>query len=182
MTQDSQTGGGSAGRNVKDGVVGELEWQFESQERSLDRISDWIKGADSKATTLLAIDTTMIAAIVGLSVRPGGWTQWSGVWILIGGAALVASLAMVALSALPQLAARAPSLLFFGDIASMSSDEYSARVESRSTSDYLRDLNSQCHRCSEIATRKYRWIRGATMVLIAGILPWMVALFLIVQA
>ena len=161
-------------------VVGEgrveSRWNIETQERSLDRITEWIRAADIKSSLLLAIDTSMIAAILGLSARPGGWTEWSGALILFGIAFLFASIVMAALSTSPQLTGKTPSLIFFGDIASRGPIEYSVRVESRTPSDYLKDLNAQCHRNSEVAFRKYRWIQRASMALFMGIIPWLIAL------
>jgi hypothetical protein len=163
------------------GASEEFSWIVQTQERALDRISDWIRAADSKTSPILAIDTAMIATIVALAARPGVWTQWSGVWIGLGTSFLLASLLMVAFATSPQLTPLRPSLVFFGDIAALSPNEYSTRIAARSPSAYLDDLIAQCHRNSEIAIRRYRWMRYATLALLVGMVPWLASLFLIVQ-
>ncbi len=159
----------------------ESSWIVQTQERALDRISDWIRAADSKTAPVLAIDTAMIATIVALAARPAAWTQWSVVWIALGSAFLLASLLMIAFAVSPQLAPRKPSLIFFGDIAALPPAEYATRIGGRSPSAYLDDLEAQCHRNSEIAVRRYRWIRYATIALLIGVVPWLFSLFLIIQ-
>jgi len=156
-------------------------WMIQTQEKALDRISEWIRAADSKTSPILAIDTAMIAAIVALAARPGAWSQWSGLWIILGSAFPLTSLLMIAFATSPQLEGHQPSLIFFGDVASLSASEYDARVATRTQRDYLVDLNSQCHRNSEIASRRYRWIRHATLALLFGMVPWLLSLFLVVQ-
>lgn len=166
--------------SVSEGPV-DSSWIIQTQEKALDRISDWIRAADSKTAPILAIDTAMIAAIVSLAARQGAWTQWSGVWIILGSGLLFASLLMVAFATSPQLIPVKPSLIFFGDVASIPPDQYAARVIARNPSDYLADLNAQCHRNSEIAIRRYRWVRYATLALLVGVVPWLVSLFVIIR-
>ena len=181
MESSSRIEGNPGGVPAKGEVEIDFGWNLESQERTFDRISEWIRAVDVKSSSVLAIDTALIAVIVGLAARPGGWTSWDGILILLGGAFLIASVVMVALSIIPQLTGNKQSLIFFGDIARLSLTEYSVRVGSRSLSDYLADLNTQCHRNSEIALRKYSWNQRATRLLITGIIPWLISLFLILQ-
>jgi uncharacterized membrane protein YgdD (TMEM256/DUF423 family) len=164
------------------GTSNGLAWALDVQERALDRISDWIRAADAKTTPILAIDAALTATLVGLAARPGAWMEWSGYWLFLGAALLVTSLLMVAISTSPRLTRRAPSLIFFGEIASLPPGEYLARVSARSPVDYLADLTTQCHRNAEIATAKYRWVRFATLALLLGLLPWLIALYVLVGA
>jgi hypothetical protein len=158
----------------------ENSWTLTTQEKALDRISEWIRATDSKTAPILALDSALTATLVGLAARPGAWTPWTGLWIGLGSALLVASLVMVAFSTSPRLVGRTPSLIYFGDIAALPVSGYAASVLGRTRADYLNDLIAQCHQNAEIATAKFRWARYATLALIVGVLPWLAAIFFVV--
>lgn len=181
MSQGPRVENPSSGRGAPAGDEVYTSWVIQTQERALDRISDWIRAADSKASPVLAIDTAMIATLTALAARPGAWTPLSGDWIALGSTLLLASLLMVAFATAPQLTGRTRSLIFFGDVASMTAKEYGARIADRVPSAYLDDLNAQCHRNAEIASRKYRWMLWSTLALIGGVAPWLVSVFMIVR-
>jgi hypothetical protein len=168
-------------RNRSSTAVGEdAAWAIGVQEKGLEQVSDWIRAADGKIGTLLAMDAAMVGTLIAIAGRPGGWTQWTGYWIALGSTALLSSLLMVAFATFPQLSGRAKSLIFFGDVASLTLSDYATRIANRTRRKYLDDLTGQCHRNSEIAVRKYLWIRRATLALLIGVIPWLVALFLVV--
>lgn len=160
--------------------VGEDSWVIRVQEDSLSRISGWIQAADAKASPILAIDAALTATLVALAARPGAWSTSSPYWLAIGCVLPLVSSILISLAMFPRITGNLPSLLYFGDIASISPEEYRGRVVRRSPGEYLDDLIAQSHTNSKIATKKFRWVRLSTLVLVVGVIPWLVALFFLV--
>jgi hypothetical protein len=160
---------------------GHHTWTISVQEKTLDRVSEWIRAVDTKASTLLAIDTAMIAIVVALASVPKTWTAETGTWLAVGSLLLIVSLLLVVSATFPQVDGRGRSLIFFGEIASQPRSAYLIAIAARSRESYLEDLNAQCHRNSEIAAQKYRRVRYATICLFLGLLPWLIALFVIIS-
>jgi hypothetical protein len=160
---------------------GDLTWNAEIQEKTLDRLLEAIRAVDTKTSSILAIDTAMIAIIVAVVSAATGSTTATGLWIAVGTFLLVMSLLMVGLATFPQLEGPKDSLVYFGAIASQPYAKYSASVSSRSPATHLEDLSAQCHRNAQIASSKFRRLRYATLLLLFGIGPWLVSLYAILQ-
>jgi hypothetical protein len=161
--------------------AGGLAWTIGIQEKTLDRIAEWIRAVDAKASVILAIDTGMIAIVVTLASATKGWTESTGTWVAMGSLMLIVSLLLVVSATFPQIDGQGGSLIFFGEIAGQPFPKYVDSVEKRSSESYLLDLNAQCYRTAAIANEKYRRVRYATIGLFVGLLPWLVSLFGIVR-
>ncbi len=145
-------------------------------ESNLDRIHEWVKAADQKASIWLAFQgvcLTLIAAEIGklrglLSSSPNDL-------LLI---LLIASFVGVCLGIYKSVTAIIPrlnsknkekSLLFFGDIASLSLENFRERLKNYGDGDFRNDLIKQIHVSSLIATKKHRLFRESIFSFLLGI-------------
>ena len=158
-----------------------LNWTTQVQERSLDRIHEWIRNVDTKASVILAMDTAMVAAIIALVPLGSAWGIDEVVWIALGIGLLLLSVGLVTLAIHPQVTNPVRSLLFFGDIAQDDVAHYCSSIYERTPKSYLDDLNLQCHVNSKIASAKFKWVGLATTCLLIGILPWLISIYLLIR-
>ena len=154
-------------------------WIVEAQTAELARLLDWVRAVDAKVPVLTAISCATVAAVAAVAPAADKLTWINMVVIVIGVLPQFASLLYCALATLPQTHGPTGSLIFFGGIAARSAEQYRKDVSALTPSAYLADLTAQCHRNAEIAALKYRRVRIATAWLFAGIVPWVLALYLL---
>lgn len=159
-----------------------LEVQVERAEKILDRLLEWIRAVDAKTPVVMAIDTAMLGALAAIAPSPEKLCITTWLWIAFGSAALIVSLGLCAKATFPQTKGPEGSLIFFGGIASRSADAFGQAMRELTKTRYLDDLLSQCHRNAEIAGNKFACVRKALFWLIAGIAPWLVALYILARA
>lgn len=139
-------------------------------ENTYSRVTDWLKYAEAKNAILVAFDSTVSLAIIGLMVEKKeiifipNWYLQISLFFFIGGAAI----ALV--SFLPQLIQFKPrdcmhrscmNPLYFYDIAKMDEEEYTKLICERyetegRISQYDKDLINQIVNNSKIAVVKFR--------------------------
>jgi hypothetical protein len=145
--------------------------------KSLQLISEWIKVADVKAGALLAANGVFVGFAMSGALRLGSLR-------VAPVNAVLASLALVCAVASTVLAVRAlnprvdvggpPSLLYFDSIASRHGDDREKFVQSyvNLTADparLTRQLADQIWATSVVTRYKYRYIRWATGLFVAGL-------------
>lgn len=158
------------------------EWIEQVQREQLDRLLEWIRAVDTKVSILTAIACAMIAAIATATPDPSA-VVWSTVLaVIVGSAAPSMSLVLAALATFPHTVGPAGSLVYFGGIAQRSREDYAACMTSLCSSAYLEDVTAQCHRNAQIATLKYSRAQRATAWLFVGIIPWLVALYVLYRS
>lgn len=155
------------------------EWIVEIQTAALARLLDWVRAVDAKVPVLTAISCATVASVAAVAPAADKLTWSTVVVIVIGVVPQFASLLYCALATFPQTQGPTGSLIFFGCVATRSAEQYRKDVSALTPSVYLADLTAQCHRNAEIAALKYRRVRIATACLFAGIVPWVVALYLL---
>ena len=133
--------------------------------------------ADTKVSTLIGIDTTMLAVLAALITRTGTSSPWVITLVALSAGGLLIGLLFLSLSSVPRTSRTNPSIVFFGSIASMGGDAYGEAVRTITEQEYLDDLIRQTHRTAEIATQKYRWIQRAQLAWYLSILPWLLAVY-----
>lgn len=156
--------------------------QVDRQEKTLDRLLEWIRAVEAKIPIIMAIDTGMLGVLATVSPPPKDLTYGSFLWVALGASPVVASLVLCALATLPQTKGPQGSLLYFGSIASKSLSDYTDAVHRRTETEYLSDLILQSYRNAEIATSKYAHLRRALLWLVVSIPPWLIALYALVAA
>jgi len=148
-------------------------------EQTLDRVLRWIVAADSRFSTILAIDTAMLGALAALSPAPVEWTIRAAISASLAAILLAASLLFLALSSFPRTSGPRGSLVYFGGIASLEADQYLRLVRKVNPEKYVDDLAAQCHRNAEIADKKFKWVKRAMGSLLLSLVPWAVSLYLL---
>jgi hypothetical protein len=139
-------------------------WSF------LDNINGWIRFADAKAATTIAISGAVASLVTAAAVQ----SQHAAAYLSLSFTSLIAAAGAIvsALGALlPQTESETGSktTVFFGHIARFSNaHEYlSAARATRKGHALVMELAEQVHENSRIAARKYKWV-GRAMQFVAA--------------
>ena len=133
--------------------------------------------ADTKVSTLIGINTTMLAVLAALITRAGDWSAGMIILLALSACGLLIGLLFLSLSSVPRTSKTRSSIVFFGSIARMDTETYGAAVRNITAEDYLEDLIQQTHSTAAIATQKYRWIQRAQMAFYISIIPWLITVY-----
>jgi len=147
----------------------------------LDRNIAWVTAADAKVGFIVAINTAMLAGLA-TAYHDADEVAWIGATTTVVAALLaISSVFCCAFTVLARTEGPA-SILFFGQIAKLSREEYRAAFRSQSLSKILDDFSGQIHRNAEIARDKFCWVRRASWLsFIAGSI-WCVAIAILIAA
>lgn len=137
--------------------------------------------ADTKVSTLIGINTTMLAVLAALITRIGDASVWMVLLVVLSATGLLIGILFLSLSSGPRTSRTTSSIIFFGSIARMADTTYSEAVKNITAEEYLDDLIEQTHRTAEIATAKYRWIQRAQLAWYISIVPWLIAVYNLAQ-
>jgi hypothetical protein len=139
----------------------------------------WIAAADGKVTPVFAIDTAMLGVLAALAPPPAEWTIGAGITTSLAIAALVSSVVCLAQATFPRLEGPGGSLLFFGDIASITRSDYLNRMLACKEDELIKDIYVQIHRNAEIAKDKFYFIWWAMVFSFCGLPFWIIAVWLL---
>lgn len=146
-------------------------------EKTFARLLMWINAADSKISTILAIDTSMLAIFAALASQLKTWSTRLIIHAVFTLILLLISLVFLCVSAFPRTRGPKKSLLYFGSIANMKFGDYLDHGKKITPEIYIEDLASQCHRNAEIADLKYKYIKLAMLFLFITIIPWLLLVY-----
>jgi hypothetical protein len=154
--------------------------QIEVQEKSLARFLEWIRHADSKSQIFISLNLAMIAAIVAGLPTPDKFNVRSLILLVLGAGIPVVDLIHCLHAVAPKTTSNATkSHIFFGLVQEPSAEEFHKNVNSRRIQDYLEDLNDQCFANSQIASKKYRHLKSASIWTFRCMPIWITAIYLI---
>lgn len=123
-----------------------------------DKVLGWVAAAEVKVAAICAIDTAMLAGLASLFLGEGDRSAWAN---LFGGASLLSlffAIGSAALVLIPRLnGGPSHSLLYFGKIADLSSDEYANKFSTATEEELLQDWTAQIHYNARIAQKKHCW-------------------------
>jgi hypothetical protein len=157
----------------------ESEPNREVLEKTLERMLYWIAAADNKIAPVLAIDTAMLGIVAAIAPKPGAWNPAAVITTALSLLLLFSSLGLLFYASFPRTHGPKGSLVFFGGITERERSAFVAEITSLNLSNYCEDLAVQCYRNAEIAGLKYRYVRLAMTSLLAAILPWMLAVYIL---
>lgn len=148
----------------------------------LERNIHWIGAAETKCGAIVAIDTAMLGVLASAfsGVERVHRTTPAIFWAILAAALLIAGVYCSAMSLLPRINGPVRSFIFFGRIVEKSEAEYRETFHSASEDDFLTDCMSQIHRNADIACEKYRWVRASMRWSFGALLPWVLAVTLLV--
>lgn len=151
--------------------------RIDLMEEALTRQVKTNAAADTKVSTLIGINTTMLAVLAALINRVGEAPGWTIILVSVSAGALLFGILFLSLSSVPRTSRTTSSVIFFGSIARMSPASFGEAMRTISAEAYLDDLIEQTHRTAEIATQKFRWIQRAQQAWYIAILPWLLAVY-----
>lgn len=149
---------------------------------SLERNLAYIAAAEVKVGVLVAINTAMLGTLAA-AFNPATTFEksaWATVFTLSAGFCGIAALLCAALCLLPRVTGP-KSLLFFGRIAELNNDKFIDEFRSADESNFLDDCLNQIYRNSKIACEKFSWVKAGMYWSFLSVLPWLMALALLVK-
>ena len=150
-------------------------------DKILGRQIQWIGAADSRITTLLGIDTAMLGVLATNAQALKVWTVLDGCVVCLAVVALALSLFSIGMATVPRTSGPKQSLIFFQGIADRDANQFLNAIEKLTEADLMRDLAHQAHRNAQIASIKFRWVARGLHALIAAVILWALAVFLVYQ-
>ncbi len=152
--------------------------QLEAAEKRLDRLLDWVSRSDTKFSVVLGVDASMLG-FLATSAPSGAVPVTTIVVAALAAALLVASLVFVYRGTYPRTKGPGRSLVHFGSVAGDSREDFKARFRVCDAHGHLDDVLGQVHRNSEILDRKFAELKRAYRYLLAAVIPWAIALYLL---
>jgi len=157
----------------------ELDQRIRMMEEILTRQLKVSANADTKVSTLIGINTTMLAVVAALITEPKVLNVWLILLTVLAVGGLLLALLFLSLGSAPRTSKASPSIIFFGQIVKRDRDTYRERVKAITEEEYLDDLAHQTHRMAEIASQKYLWIQRAQKAWYASIIPWLLTVYML---
>ncbi|TNC78247.1 hypothetical protein FHI69_02835 [Janthinobacterium lividum] len=150
------------------------QWVFERQ-------LAWIAAAEVKIGVIVALDTGMLGALGAAFSAEKVHSAWAIVWLIGASFCLGSALICCAIALLPRVNGPVSSLLFFGTISKIASDDYIRKFKNATTNELLDDWCCQIHRNSEIAVAKFLYVRKSILFSFLSIGPWFIAIITLLK-
>jgi pycsar effector protein len=142
--------------------------------------------ADTKAAGILTASGMMFTLLARYSTHlsqmlgSGGVQKWAAFALLSAFVVLTMGAVIQAFRTIsPRFPPAQSSLAFFGDIASLTREEYVARVEALSQEQAIEEMLSYNHTLSLICVEKFRQLRRGVQLFEGAFLSWLVLMLLI---
>lgn len=148
----------------------------------LERQLGWIATADVKVGVIAAIQTAALGGLAAaFSAAATQKTEWGLITSLAAGVCSISAMICVALALMPRTNGPEKSLLFFGCISRLTAPAFADQLRAATDAELLSDCADQIHRNAEIARDKHRWAQNALIWSFLGVVPWVLAILLLVQ-
>lgn len=152
---------------------------LEVTERQFDRIQAFFPRIDSKVSSIFAIASGELAVASFVSLK--NLHAW---WMLLPGSLFLAAIGWTVYNlyrcTFPTLKPSPDSLIYFNEIIELDREEYVHRLTSASEEELKRDFARQTWHTSLIASKKFAYLKQATLAAMLSMIPW--AVLLIVSA
>jgi len=148
-----------------------LEWLLERQ-------LAWISQADSKLSVLGPLPLAMMAvsfSSIPINLRELDWADFP---FVMSALLLSLSLFFVKAALSPRLKGPVDSLVYFGEISKVSSEEFAQKVASSNEASFQDDILKQIHINAKIAEQKHRNIGFSVLWLAIATPVWLLAIVL----
>lgn len=152
--------------------------QLRLAEKNLEYLLEWIGRFDTKSSVILGIDTGMLGALATFAPAVNLWTLLMKGFAILSIILLLISLLFVYLSNYPRLKGSSDSLFYFGSVCQKCFDQYHQEFSKLSAEECLKDILGQCHRNSEILNQKFSYLKWAYRLLLVGVIPWAITIYL----
>jgi hypothetical protein len=126
---------------------------------------------DAKLSTLLAIDTAMLASLSASVPSIHAVSPWMAIAPLATAELLVASYVHLYRGGFPDVKGGQHSIVFFKEIAARTESKFIEEYSDQTPDSLRRDVLGQVWRNSEILVEKYRSLRLAFVCMALGAIP-----------
>lgn len=154
------------------------EFDLKDSREQLSLVLSFFPRVDAKLSTLLAIDTGMLAALAA-SFPPAENFHW---WLAIAPAATVLLLGLsyfyLYRGGFPDVKGGHDSFVYFAAIANRTESKFIDGYVAQNHEDMRRDVLGQVWRNSEILAAKYRCLKASFLWMASAVLPWVLSLVL----
>lgn len=144
---------------------------LEATERQFDRIQAFFPRIDSKVSSIFAIASGEMAVASFVSVK--NLHAW---WMLIPGSLFLGAIGWTVYNlyrcTFPTLKRSPDSLIYFNEIIELDREEYVQRLTSASEEELKRDFARQTWHTSLIASKKFWYLKHATLGAMISLIPW----------
>ncbi len=147
--------------------------ELETQEKNLDRAQDWIQNADQKVSIFLALTGAVSTFSLPYFFKVFPKDGFFGILLFI------ATLIFLTMSFYKSIKAIKPniskskkqkSMIYFGDIATLTLEQYKNKIKDFSKEDYRNDLTNQIYVCSKIANNKHSLFSDSVIYFILSLI------------
>lgn len=144
----------------------------------LERNLHWIAAAEVKTGVIVALDTAMLGALAAAfsALDPSQHTIWARILTAAPAVCLGVAILCAAISVRPRVTGPDTSFIFFGKIVEKTALEYAEAFRNATEAQFLDDCLAQAYRNAEIARDKFDWVRASMTWSFAAVLPWALAL------
>lgn len=154
-----------------------INFKIDYLEKELERLLSWISAAESKLNLIIPLATAMLSTLAIIAADIDTWDCFGLFIAILTSLFLVLCLIFATFATFPRTNGPLKSIIFFGRISEKEMNVYVDNVSNFSEEDYFIDLVKQCHRNSEIANKKYSWVRRAMICLLLSLTPWVISLY-----
>ena len=149
----------------------------------LERNLSWIAAAEVKVGVIVTIDMAMLGGLAAAfgTLKAGERTAAVCLGTLVPAVLIAIAIICAGISIYPKVGGPLYSLLFFGRIAQIDKEDYSAKFRQATEGELLNDLTAQIHRNAEIAASKFEWVKKSMFWSFISVLPWISAIAFLVK-
>jgi Family of unknown function (DUF5706) len=146
--------------------------RLEVLERQFDRTQFLFTRVDAKVNAVLAIASGQIA-VASVAVSGGDWKNLA---LLIPAGLFLVSTAFTMINlyrcTFPEVKNGGESLVYFAQASRLSREAYLKSVLSCSEQEWKKDIAIQTWKTADIARRKFRYLKHATIFAMVSLIPW----------
>ena len=142
----------------------------------LERTLAAIGAAEVKLGIIITINLAMLASMDSVFKTKDMFIGWSLIFPIEAFIGIFLSLFCCALVLIPRLQGPERSFIFFGRVGRKPQKDYFSEFTQAGEDAILDDLIAQIHINSQIACKKYNWIRASMIFSLLSILPWFLSM------
>ena len=148
----------------------------------LNLILSFFPRVDAKLSTILAIDTGMLAALSAVVPHPHEVTRWMMIPAIVAVLLLFASYVYLYRGGFPNVKGGSASIVYFKEIARRTESKFINEYCAHTHESLRCDVLGQVWRNAEILTEKFRCLKIAFILMALAAIPWVASLALFTLA
>lgn len=158
--------------------MAESESDLKDSREQLALVLSFFPRVDAKLSTILAIDTGMLAALTASLPPADNFNWWFAIAPVVTTVLLGLSYFFLYWGAFPNVKGGHESYVYFREIAKRTETKFIEGYMAHSHEHLRRDVLGQVWRNSEILVEKYRCLKASFLWMASAVLPWALSLAL----